>query len=70
MRCDCTVDTSHVKKSIHLHVTATKVTSKLMEGRSWRHMLKSSIARLHGSPLAINRTSAREVLRVFCLIEM
>ena len=33
-------------------------------------MLQSSIARLNGSLIALNRTSAWEIPRVFCLIEM
>ena len=33
-------------------------------------MLQSSIARLDGSLMAINKTSAWEVLCAFCLMEM
>ena len=33
-------------------------------------MLQSSIARLNGSLIVLNRTSAWEILRVFCLMEM
>ena len=71
--CDCTVYTSHAMKSIHLHATASYVSSKLMQGCSRRPVLQSYIAGLayiHGSLMALNRTLAWKVLHMFCLMEM
>jgi len=54
--CDCMVDTSHGMKSGRMHVTASYITSKLMEGCSRRRVLQSSIIRLvymHGSLIAL-----------------
>ena len=58
------VDTSHAMKSIHMHMTASYNACKPMEGLSRRHVLQSSITRLGRSLMALNRTSAWEVLRV------
>ena len=67
------VNTNHVMKSIHVHVTASYATSKLMEGCSRSHELQSYIPRLvyaHESLMALNRKLAWEMLRAFCLLEM
>ena len=52
------MDKSHAVKSIHVHMTASYINKKPIEGCSRRHVLQSSIARLDGSLLELNRTSA------------
>jgi len=58
--------------NIHMHVIAGYVASTLkqMECCTRRYVLQSSIARLNGSLMALNRTLAWEILRVFCYMEM
>ena len=61
-------------KSMHVHVTASQVTYQLMEGCSREDTCYKALPLgwmdPDGSLIVISRTSAWEVLHVFCLMEM